>query len=87
MPKRRGQDTRGAIVVIARCRTQIRQSPLQHPAQMLRTSLLGTLKAPARLDQGSEALTAADMLRDATGTPRLRTLEQASNRAHRALPI
>jgi hypothetical protein len=54
---------------------------------MLSTPLLGTLKTPARLDQRSKALTTVDMLRDATGTTGLRTLEQASNRAHRALPI
>ena len=87
MPKRRGQDTRGAIGVIARCRTQIHQSALQHPAQMLGAPLLGPLNLPTGLDQGSEALTASDMLHDATGTPRLRTFERAPNRAHRALPI
>ena len=87
MPKRRGQDTRGAIGVIARCRTQIHQSALQHPAQMLCAPLLGPLNLPAGLNQDSQALTATDMLRDATSTPRLRTFEQAPNRTHRALPI
>lgn len=86
MPHGGGEDADRAVVVVARRRAGVRESMLDRPSRMLRAPLFGAVDAPPALDQRSEPLAAADMLRDTAAAAGLRARQEAPDRAHRALP-